>query len=571
MKRSTAGVPEGDPLSVVAMFCMCLFFAKFVMQEAEVTPVTYADNWQVMARQVGPIIQVLPKIKEFLDRCALPVSPEKCWLWSAGKSERKRLKQVSFGESKIPVRLQAVDLGADVPYCKRRAAARRNLGITVGHRRLQRARGLPGSKWQKSRLILTGIWPQSLHGSETCVVPKSVLKRLRTQAGLVASIAKQGVSPWLACSVGSPQFVDPEYCLLLQHLRLFRLMWRDFPDSHPRMQRSLSSLRSATRGVSYLLSKQLRSVEWIVRGVVASHDNGRRFHLVNTPFKAVKRVLESSWLQKVGENVVHRKDCEEIDKIDAELTRVWQRYSLGDRSLLLAQLTGVTFTRDCLAHAEGAQVSNACPLCGEPDSRPHRAKYCAAGDDLRNSLLQSLDGRSLPDHTWAYGIWDETIGMREWQEHLCGLQLPHLFVSSCEERQFVFADGSCMFPARPKLRLSGGAVILASPGTYSVVWTGIVPGLDESSYRAEVLAMCVAVGSFGKVTVFCDNSAVVRIAERLFCHCRRRNGSNSCRRNTETSGSSSVTFAIIRVGGSAWSGGLRRIKTRPCFMAISAF
>ena len=91
----------------------------------------------------------------------------------------------------------------------------------------------------------------------------------------------------------------------------------------------------------------------------------------------------------------------------------------------------------------------------------------------------------------------------------------HVVMSSCETRQFVFTDGSCLFPTKPKLRLSGGAVILASPGTYRVVWNGIVPGLDQSSYRAEVLAICVAVGSFTRVTVFCDNSAVVHIAERL--------------------------------------------------------
>ena len=44
---------------------------------------------------------------------------------------------------------------------------------------------------------------------------------------------------------------------------------------------------------------------------------------------------------------------------------------------------------------------------------------------------------------------------------LCSLQLPQVFTSSTEARQFVFMDGSCLFPTKPKLRLSGGAVILA--------------------------------------------------------------------------------------------------------------
>ena len=115
------------------------------------------------------------------------------------------------------------------PNCKKRAAARRNQRISLGHRRLHRARAVPCSRWRKTRLILSGIWPQCLHGAETCQVPRSVYKRLRTQAGRVASLAKPGVSPWLARSVGAMQTVDPAFCLLVQRIRLFRLMWRISP------------------------------------------------------------------------------------------------------------------------------------------------------------------------------------------------------------------------------------------------------------------------------------------------------------------------------------------------------
>ena len=147
----------------------------------DVVPVTYADNWQVLAPEVGPLVRAFPAIHQFLDRCALPISPEKCWLWSAGKLVRQQLRQVTFGESCIPVRLQAVDLGADMRYSKQRAAARRNLRVQVGHRRLQRAQGLPGSKWQKSRLVMTGIWPQCLHGT----VVRPALCRSRSSKGFV--------------------------------------------------------------------------------------------------------------------------------------------------------------------------------------------------------------------------------------------------------------------------------------------------------------------------------------------------------------------------------------------------
>ena len=48
-----------------------------------------------------------------------------------------------------------------------------------------------------------------------------------------------------------------------------------------------------------------------------------------------------------------------------------------------------------------------------------------------------------------------------------------------------------------------------------MVWSGLVPGLDQSSYRAELLAITVALASFQVATVFCDNQQVVRGVTRL--------------------------------------------------------
>ena len=48
-----------------------------------------------------------------------------------------------------------------------------------------------------------------------------------------------------------------------------------------------------------------------------------------------------------------------------------------------------------------------------------------------------------------------------------------------------------------------------------LVWTGARPGLEQSSYRAELLAVTVALASFSCVTVFCDNFQVVTYAAKL--------------------------------------------------------
>jgi hypothetical protein len=44
------------------------------------------------------------------------------------------------------------------------------------------------------------------------------------------------------------------------------------------MQRGLVSLRSGYGGVSYLLAKQLRSLEWLLQGLEVKDVVGRSFH-----------------------------------------------------------------------------------------------------------------------------------------------------------------------------------------------------------------------------------------------------------------------------------------------------
>ena len=81
-----------------------------------------------------------------------------------------------------------------------------------------------------------------------------------------------------------------------------------------------------------------------------------------SPLKAVKAVLETSSLDQVAANIAHRKECAEVKHIDIQLSRTWMKYPLGEQALLLTQVTGVTFTRDCLSHAVGAEISRAGPF-----------------------------------------------------------------------------------------------------------------------------------------------------------------------------------------------------------------
>ena len=108
------GVPEGDPLSVVAMWAFSRLFSCVVHAHSTpvlTTPVTYADNWEVLSGSCREVIALYPVLASFLETCRLPIAPRKCWAWAFRAADRKVLKQTKFGEEPLPVVLRQKDLG----------------------------------------------------------------------------------------------------------------------------------------------------------------------------------------------------------------------------------------------------------------------------------------------------------------------------------------------------------------------------------------------------------------------------------------------------------------------------
>ena len=197
---SCTGIPEGDPLSVAAMFCLSFWFSRFTSScSPNAIPACYADNWESVFPHVDQLILYLPKLEDFLDAFRLPVNPAKCWTWSLDPNKRKSLGQVVWCGSRLPVKLQARELGADVSYCLRKAARVRKGRVQVTHQRLLRLGGLPASKAQKQRLLFSGVWLEGLHAAETAIVPRTVLKRLRTKASLALNMNRKGSNPLFVC------------------------------------------------------------------------------------------------------------------------------------------------------------------------------------------------------------------------------------------------------------------------------------------------------------------------------------------------------------------------------------
>eukprot|EP00438_Fugacium_kawagutii_P016749 Skav228882 [mRNA] locus=scaffold2395:202260:205295:+ [translate_table: standard] len=512
---SSTGVPEGDPLSVVAMFCMSLAFAFYVSEHSPLLPLAFADSWETLALSSRELIQAFPVVEQFLTLCRLPVSVQKCWVWAITPRGRKTLRAARFQDNPTPVKLQAKELGVDISYCHRRAARCRNQRIKKGIARLARLSSLPAPVWRKTRLLLSSVYPCALHGAETALVPKTVLQRLRSKASRALFGNHKGASPWLSCLLGSYRCVDPQFVLLINRVALFRQMVKELPSQSSFLYAQLA-LQGRYRGPSARLVQVLSSLGWhhVSQGVFHDSD-GRSFHLCLTPISHVETLLLSSWTQEVSQRVAHRKYLTALQNIDLGLSRCYQHLPLSERKLVLHQQSGAFFTGEFLKHSAGCD--GLCRFCQQEDTRLHRLLHCPKVDLWRQSFPLLESNRDvIPDFTWAHGLWEEPPLWRTWQAHLDSLVLPEIDRAHCAEPVYLYSDGACLRPRCKHASLAAAAVIRAqSDGTYQVVWHGRLPGSLQSPFRAELLAGSIAFASHRAAHLYSDCLAFVKCAKRL--------------------------------------------------------
>ena len=514
---SSTGIPEGDPLSILGMFALCCLFRAVVgRQEPLAIPFSYADNWEVVVGNVQSLAGFVQALDRMTTVCLLPVAPSKCWTWAFNAADRKVLREVTLAGQRVPVKVSGCCLGADMAYSYRIAAAKRNDRVSSGHKRLLRLRGIPTSRFRKCHLILGGVYPHALHACEATWIPATTLVRLRSKVVKSLKFDGAGVNPLLVCAVAAPKVLDPEFLTLLSRVRLFRQLWRDFPDYQPILLARLSSAPVRFKTPTDHFVRALAALGWFVKEEVWFVDSyGRRFSLVSTSLSQIRALLLRDWGQYVGRAVSHRKGLAQVESVDLEFSRPSKSLLPSERGLLCQLVRGRHFTMDARSKFAGSAVEEVCPHCGTcKDSREHRVFTCTAFHDLRQHYQAIFD--HAPKSALLFGLWPQPDGLLEWPASLDAVPLLCPERSGSDGKTCFFSDGSCLFPSVSDIRVAAAAVVTPSgAGTYSKVWSGILPTSQQSIQRAELLAGTIATGSALHPVVISDSLYFVRTACRL--------------------------------------------------------
>lgn len=266
------------------------------------------------------------------------------------------------------------------------------------------------------------VWKQALHGAATSRVPPSVFRKLRSKLCRGLRVDRAGRSPWLVASMLTRDPVDPEFEVLLDRLRLCRQLAFSVPEWRSMLPTLWVPTQGRYHGVTRRFIKQLQSLGWDSDGQGGFSDGyGGKFDVLRSSFQHIRRLLRSTWNDKVAEQCSHRKGLEALDTLDNLDLRHWRGLDPAEAGLVRQSIVGAHITCDAKSHFVGARE---CPLCGAAeDSREHRFLQCIGTEDLRVKWEIYPALREFPVFSVTHGLFlkRRILGSfrRHWTLSLC--------------------------------------------------------------------------------------------------------------------------------------------------------
>ena len=507
---STTGFPEGDPLSVVAMFLLNVAFHQFMDSSLDsITTWSYVDNWETSGNTIEEVSSSPAQMIKFADMLDLQIDVKKLFAWSTDAISRRKLR-----DNGLVVQTHARDLGGHMCYSKQ------NTCYTIKGRLASLSsfwlwvKRSVAPTYQKSRLLQAVAWPRCLHGIETTWIGDHHFTSLRASAMRALGFDYQGANSFLQFSLVQDCSNDPAFFALVRTVKMFRKL------VVPNIAYPVLSFLADVAPLRYFqgpcgtLLRRLHEVGWRWDGD----------HIVHSPIQLLLSRLKHAWSFLVGSKLSQRAEFSGLEIVDAKFsTHGIDKLSLENQGHARTAMNGTFFTRDKQSRA-GTLPDDLCVWCQQPDSTLHRYWSCCHFQKSRCLIKEEHRAKilELPDCTKLHGWWQESELVTRLYQELSGLSDTtgeFLISPPNQDIQHLFSDGSCLCPHSHVLKLATWGLVAAdlSNDAFHVVSQGVVPGMLQSSLRAEILGATSAfkfgLSSCKPFWLWCDNQQVVEFIE----------------------------------------------------------
>ena len=518
---SVTGFPEGCGLSCVAMLLLDFTLHKwFQVFFPLCTPISYVDDWQLLCPHSTLLTGAKQCLDRFLHAVDLQLDEKKTHAWSLTTEGRQCLRQNGF-----TVVLGSKNLGAHVQYARKHTNASLLTRVASMPELWSRLRLSACRYGTKIRAILVAAWPRALHAVASTTLSDAAFHALRSGAMRGLESDGAGCNSWLHLGLIEHALLDPQFWAIIQTLRCAREC-----GDRPRVCSALTALAYEpetlpSNSITATLLVRLQTLGWHVDDQGWLFDQFGKFSLYDSCLAELVLRAQWAWQHVVAQQVSHRPGFRNVQYADFQDTRAFIK-QLGpeDRKLFHKCLNGCHITQDgkkyCQETADGT-----CPYCNCTDSRYHRFWECERFQTER--ALASPDVfalvPSLPEFTTGYGWSLRPHTLFQWYCMLSQIEVPaETPLGPCSHDLNVFTDGSCLNQAFHTCRVATWAVVLAddiNPMLTHVLTSGPLPGMLQSSYRAEIFAIWKALRCTSRQTcrihLWTDCGAVVRRFSRL--------------------------------------------------------
>ena len=518
---SVTGFPEGCGLSCVAMVLVDAAFHQWQSVFFPLcTAVSYVDDWQILCGHHDLLQGARAALDRFVHAMDLAIDARKTYAWSTTPDGRKCLR-----DQGIQVMLSAKNLGAHVQM------SRKHTNATL----MSRVQGMLPI-WPKLRLSASGYgtkvralkvaaWPRALHAVPATMLSDASFHSLRTGAmkGLDADGA--GSNAWIHLNMVEHPMADPQFWAFVQTVRCIRECGDPAHVCSSLVELTHGDTKLPANGITATLMQRMQLLCWHVTPVGRILDGFGTFGLFDISIQELVLRAQWAWQNLVAQKVAHRPGFAQLHFADAQDTRAWvETLASDDRILFHKCLNGTHITQDSKSYCQ-ENASDLCPFCECTDSRYHRFWECERFSHLRNQL-SSADRdliRDLPAFVSCYGWSLRPYTLQKWYEILASIPVPDAEpLARVDKELHFFTDGSCINQAFSKCRVASWAVVCVpgDGGLHSqVVGQGPLPGIVQSSYRAEIFAvwraLLLARNQQCKIYLWCDCQAVVNRVKKL--------------------------------------------------------
>ena len=492
---SSTGCAEGDALSCVGMLLIDVLLHEWMLQLGpSVTTLTYVDDWQWLLSRPEQVQEAFTKVVDFTSLLDLSLDAGKTFCWSTSNVGRHVLRRQGFGTV-----LAGRNLGAHVQLSRKhtnKSQMDRLDQLASLWPRLQLSSSPYSRKLQAVRMA---AWPRALHGIGATTLSGQAFRTLRTGAVKALGQKAAGASPVIQLGLIELPTTDPWYWSLLQTLRLARECGP--PD---RIRACFSALSCGlpsgpANGVTATLAARIRKLGWRLCPDGRLADPFGTFDLFISGWAELVFRAELAWPVCVSQMLDHRHALWSVGLVDLPHTWAWMKMlSLPNQGAFRKLLSGAHITQDSKQHC-GEDETSECPYCLCTDGRFHRFWQCEHFGHLRQQtdpqVLSMI--HQLPEVLTSFGWSLKPSTQTRWLRMLSAVVDSPLLQPVCAADDLpihLFTDGTCAFQPDRQKRYAAWGVLQACLGELKPVdvlrqWSGCLPGIVQSAYRAEATAL----------------------------------------------------------------------------------